>query len=263
MTSCAKNSGVNNSVTLVPKASPKVMQTATPTPTIIVKEVPEPYTLSLEKFKNGDMDFGNKYLSLTMSDFKDSEYSDAALVLKTILLASEINSIRSIQSDFYKGIESISVLLNVKELEYIKTKITEFTKTLEDKSTELEKLMVLFYDKYPQAIKIENFTYTNKIDSIDIDFFKNVGYPAPKDSDVVGTIEYRKSMYFESLIKDIIIDGKLNTVNYFYTVSQLLMADVTNLSDKMMNEIIRLTEDDKYNEKRIKVQDYLEKNKGK
>ncbi|GIQ66812.1 hypothetical protein PACILC2_53800 [Paenibacillus cisolokensis] len=55
-------------------------------------EFPEPYVKAVKNIESADFDTAIKYLDLTISDFKDSQFFHQALILKSILYRAKLQS---------------------------------------------------------------------------------------------------------------------------------------------------------------------------
>lgn len=230
-------------------------------------DVPEPLKLASEQLAAGNIERAKTYLDLTMSDFKGTNAEFTARVIKSTILASECQSYSYLRNSLSKGIDNIAATLveksDLNRLEKTLTENLEEEKRLLKEFEETAKYILENYKEHADdELQGTKFESTITAAPSDLSFFINVGYPIPTDSEMNDTRIYA----FESLLSDNLADAvsndKLNYVNYFYLAGlNLLKMGESELTNSVMNEVLVLTESDKYNEKRIDIQEFLSSEK--
>lgn len=233
-------------------------------PQVEKEKVPEPYAHALEKIKAADFKMAKKYLNLTVSDFPNSEYAYKANLIKSIISSGEVRSIISVLEDIYQGVGNFSGFNSTKDRNFIKKKIDELESQMEEFRKEKVALLDTVYMNYKKSdvstdfgeVKVEQETPIK-----DIDFFKEVGYPVPKESEINEVIEYRMNYFIKSYFDSVFSNGNANYANFYFYAIFDLYTDVGKSEKDMyvnfLHEVMRLTENDKYNEKRIQVEERM------
>ncbi|WP_342439268.1 hypothetical protein NSS79_10345 [Paenibacillus sp. FSL L8-0436] len=129
--------------------------------------------------------------------------------------------------------------------------------------TELEptvKYVLDNYAKHSGQHVSPMFGFTPAVLEKDLSFFEDVGYPVPTDSEIDEVLTYA----FQSLVQynlDRLFDdnGTIDYVGYFYSASTAVEGGV--YEEPVINEVLKLTEDSKYDERRIAIQEYLKSQK--
>ncbi|MEK4349633.1 hypothetical protein MKX41_02220 [Paenibacillus sp. FSL R5-0475] len=252
-----------------------VKQTALPTETTIVhspsiKEtkvesnaIPEPLRLAADQLNLGNIDRAKTYLDLTISDFKGTDAAFTASVIKSTILASECQSYSYILNSLAKGIDNIaSSLVEKDDIDRLQEVLTEHHETEQELLKEFKESTVYILSGYKEHLEEEldglKFKSAVTSPSKDLSFFKDVGYPIPTDSEISDVRQYALEQLLYENLEDAYKDNTLNYINYFYLAGlNLIKLEESEYTKSVMDEVITLTENDKYNEKRIDVQEYL------
>lgn len=271
---CSSDAGTNEKE----KASVEVSSTTNSDNSVVAVEeegnneveeniIPEPLRMASEQLKSGNIDRAKTYLDMTVTDFKDTDAGFIAAVLKSTIIATESQSYSYVRRSLGKGIDNIAELLvEEKEVERLKNTLTEDfdkeTKLLKDFEESAKYILSNYKGHSDFELTDLNFGTTIRTDSSDLSFFESVGYPIPTKTQMDDTRNYAFEVLLKDNIEGAFTDGKVNYVNYFYLAGLSLMKiEDSSLTKPVMNEVISLTDDDKYNEKRIDVQEYLKEEK--
>ncbi|MFB7816406.1 hypothetical protein ACFC0X_19785 [Paenibacillus chitinolyticus] len=225
-------------------------------------EVPEPYSIALKKIEAGDLDTALTYLDFTINDFKDSPYLYNAQLLKSILYSSKIFGSSQLIDSLVTGSGKGTALYQKEDRAKLKDLLKKHSKDVEEyqKSSipptqyiwdnfSAEKNAIIFKDiKLPKVPAVS-----------DLNFFTSVGYPVPKDDEIAAFLNYFSLNHAASVLEVIVKEEKIVYPNYFYYIGALLYSENNDLSRKFLEKTVELTEDDKYNEVRIKAQKDIKK----
>lgn len=229
--------------------------------------IPEPLRMASEQLSSGNIDLAKTYLDLTITDFKDTDASFVATVLKSTLLVAESRSYSRVRNSLNKGVDNMSaILVEDNEIERLNTTLTEdFDKELKlIKDFEESAQYILSNYKNHTDFKLTDLALDVKIRSAktDLSFFERVGYPVPTKTQMDDTRKYTYEFLIKEYFGEVFINEELNYANYFYIAgANLAKIPESKLIEPVMKEVISLTEEDKYNKYRIEVQEYLKKMK--
>lgn len=242
------NEGTSVSVTLPASAIPSA------------NPIPEPLRLASEQLSSGNIDRAMTYLGLTISDFPGTEAAYIASVVQSSILTAKVQSNTYILSALTKGSENSSSSLLGLEGTRRMADVLEVGIANNDKSrAELEPTVKYVLNNY--AIHTDQrvspvFEFTPTAPEKDLSFFESVGYPVPTDSE----IDEAKTYAFQYLVQDNLSrlfkdDETIDYVSYFYSASPTMVGGI--YGEEVLNEVLKLTEDNKYDERRIDIQEYL------
>lgn len=224
-------------------------------------EIPEPLRLAGEQLNQGNIDRAKTYLDLVITDFPGTEAEFTARVVKTVIIASEVQSYSYLNKSLGKGIEQISVsLVSLSDIERLQAVLEDNDNNLKSLLKEFEESLVYIYENYESnkdnQLKAV-FHMDLKTPEENLAFFEKVGYPVPVNTEINATRKYVYDYYLNSNLEEIFVDDKVDYVNYFYLAAVILhRLENPKYLDEVVAEVIALTENDKYNEKRIDLQYY-------
>ncbi|GIP57841.1 hypothetical protein MKX50_16405 [Paenibacillus sp. FSL W8-0186] len=231
------------------------------------EEVPEPLRLASEQLVSGNVDRAKTYLELTINDFKGTDAEFTAVVIKSIILASESRSYTYLQSSLGKGIDNLAIsLVEKNDFDRLETTYTESARTKDELLIELEGTVKYIFDNYKEHLndELQGLKFESKVVSSpsDLSFFEDVGYPVPTESQMNDTRVYAFEQLLSRNLNEVISVNKINYINLFYLAGlSLIGLEESEVLESVMNEVLTLTENDKYNEKRIDVQEFLNSKK--
>jgi len=224
-------------------------------------KIPEPYTLMLKQLDSNDLNMVQKYADLVISDFKDTPYVYNANLVKSIVNLSKMNIVRIKSKYIVNGSDKIGSLNSKEDIDrlqgYIKELQAEFKSYQSVYNETTQYLLDHFSDK--DNIKLEFPTIPSDMGFHNysaLEFFSNVGYPIPTDSEMVAGDRQNGIAWVSLMTKDVSSSSKFFP-DYFYYLS--VYAEDNVMKKKLLGKIIELTESDKYSEIRIKAQDDLSK----
>lgn len=258
-----KQSGSTNESTASSASSePSPSPTATPEPEI--PEVPEPYLKSIEKINAGEMDMAKTYLDLTIKDFAGTEYANFANILKVYILVSEYQGLNFFTDDFTEGAAQYrdSGLANKEGMQKLVDWTEDYIEQLEARNAALTAATTSLLQNYTSNKSLllsETAISYPEIDPFgeDLSFFKQVGYPLPTDVELENAIEHFEDTLFNLFSDQFFNEGSVQFIELFFYLGNAIGAD--ELAIQCYNEVIKLTENDPYNERRIKAQEVLER----
>ena len=224
-------------------------------------KIPEPYTLMLKQLNSNDLDMAQKYADLTIKDYKDTPYIYNANLVKSIINLSKMCTIRVKSNYIIAGSDKIGSLNSKEDIDKLQGYIEdlqkesklyediyyETTQYLLDHFLDKDNIQLTFPD-VPSDITFPDYSALN--------FFSTVGYPVPTDSEMTTGDKQSVLAWTFLVIKDHSNSSQFYP-DYFYCLS--VYADNNIMKEKLLNKIIELTENDKYNKTRINAQDELSK----
>jgi len=264
--SADKQSGSTNEPTASSSSTePSPSPTATPEPEI--PEVPEPYLKSIEKINAGEIDMAKTYLDLTIKDFAGTEYANFANILKVYILVSEYQGLNFFTDDFTEGASQYrgSGLANKEGMQKLVDWTEDYIEQLEARDAALTEATTSLLQNYTSSKSLllsETAISYPEIDPFgeDLSFFKQVGFPLPTDVELENAIKHFEDTLFNLFSDQFFNEGSVQFVELFFYLGNAIGAD--ELAIQCYNEVIKLTEDDPYNERRIKAQEVLERLSG-
>ncbi|MGX4587628.1 hypothetical protein [Paenibacillus chitinolyticus] len=226
-------------------------------------EIPEPYSLALKKIESGELDTALKYLDFTINDFKDSPYVYNAQLLKSVLHTGKAQVALNLGLIIGRGTEKGKTLYSSSDINRIKKKFDETKKEMTDQVdllAEPAKYTLENYSAVRDQIQMKKITVKDIPSEVNLDFFASVGYPIPTDAEFDAYIKNNYIREVSLTLNTIFQKDKIIFPDYFYfTGSQFYKKDKA-LTKQFFDKIIEITENDKYNEVRILVQEDLKKN---
>ncbi|MBV6717309.1 hypothetical protein [Paenibacillus chitinolyticus] len=226
-------------------------------------EIPEPYSLALKKIESGELDTALKYLDFTINDFKDSPYVYNAQLLKSVLHTGKAQVALNLGLIIGRGTEKGKTLYSSSDINRIKKKFDETKKEMTDQVdllAEPAKYTLENYSAVRDQIQMKKITVKDIPSEVNLDFFASVGYPIPTDAEFDAYIKNNYIREVSLTLNTIFQEDKIIFPDYFYfTGSQFYKKDKA-LTKQFFDKIIEITENDKYNEVRILVQEDLKKN---
>lgn len=232
----------------------------------ITVSYPEPYIKAVEEFNSNNLELSLKYLDLTISDFKDTEYVVYANVLKSHILNIQITGYASTVTSYMTGSKSYleSPFRDTEGTEQIKAVVDEGKAYLQDKSMQLNESITYVLNNYnsvkQEIIFDKNIRATSDyVSSHNLDFFESVGYPIPSDDEIERAKESITGKLYQGYTAEVFSNNEVKYIELFYNSAISLRVNNNGraLSKPFFEEVLRLTEDDKYNEKRIEAEDLL------
>lgn len=224
-----------------------------------IQEAPEPYTKAIEAINNKNWKLANKYLELVITDFPNSEYIYPAQILRGLFHLS--NSFSAI--DLLNSFPEPSSLYDENDIATMKGYLDLIEQIFAESDEQLVGIFTYLVENYQSDINYPD--YFMEIKSIepyngyfyDLTFFKNVGYPVPNESEIQEFLNAKKEINIRYGLND--FTKKEDNLNYsllflFYNASLVLRENHQDLSIKLDNLILEITEDDPYNEYRISIE---------
>ncbi|CDX03330.1 Hypothetical protein DPCES_3444 [Desulfitobacterium hafniense] len=226
--------------------------------------IPEPYTAMIDQLKKGDLEMAEKYADLTIKDFPDSPYVYNSYLIKNGILSSKMRINNIIFACISDGIYQInSSLIEPNEIDHLEKQIDFITDRDEKFNTNIAESSNYLLTNYSEDLisgefEMESITppeglsYLTDSDVHELQWFSEVGYPLPKDVDIEKTIKmYPKIFYY-----DLFVDGKIEYPKYFFDMGSAIRDK--SLAIEVFNKVLEITENDQYNEYRIKAEELLE-----
>ncbi len=223
---------------------------------------PKPYEMAMQELKSQNLDKSLRYLDLVIKDFPNNkEYVYRAHFLKTI-----------IYTDYYTANINITdaLLEGVKDNPFSKPdetqQILDSTQTILDeintfKKPFLESAIYVYehYDEYKNVDFPLHYSHNdNSTEALNaVDWFRKCGTPMPSDDQVNSALCDARVYYLGSSLDELIKNNKINYPAYFYATGGVANEWDKDFAKKLVQKIIEITEDDKYNKYRIDAEDVL------
>jgi hypothetical protein len=224
--------------------------------------VPEPYTKMIENLNSNDLNMAEKYADLVIEDFPDSNYVFNAYLVKNMVVTSKLIFTNKKFNYIGNGIGHMGVLSSEKDIKQVE-------KYVKDLNTEIENIVPIFESttRYvlnnfldSEKVKLEmpkapeGLTIPSDSDFHALSWFSQVGSPVPTDTEMSlnDSNNQLKAFYY---INNGFSEKDFSFIDYFYTATKII--DNPELNKQLLNKVIGLTENDKYNESRIKAENDL------
>jgi len=224
-------------------------------------KIPEPYTTMVKKLNepNPNLDSALDFANLTIKDFPATPYAYNAHFVRSLILLGQDHAYLNMGIYLGKGIDHMGVLSTSADVDVVKG----FLKKIDVS----EKTIVASLDESLRYI-LENYKPENKIDKIDFptsdvkiikkseytsfNWFADIGTPVPKQSDYDDIVKNIPQKAFYLYMNTVETSNEINYPKYFLTGS--FRTFDKDLQKKLLNKVLALTENDKYNESRIEAE---------
>lgn len=229
---------------------------------------PEPYTKMIECVNKEDLAHAREYANLVIQDFPESDYVYNAYLIKSMILCSKLQ-LQYAKGNFLEGsVDNLNTYLleqsDIDALEnYLETTINKIDKLNKSFNKTLKYLLEHYEDAdkikltFPEQSEGEVFYAERDMQSLS--FFSTVGYPIPSESDMYSNDTENTVKIFRQVVNGTNGDEPFSYLRYFYITSTVCIDEA--LLENICNQIIKMTEDDKYNEYRLEAEKYLKENK--
>lgn len=209
-----------------------------------------------------------KYLDLTISDYPSTDYVLKANVLKSYILSVQIMGFTSPFTSYTAG--GITYMkgpfMNKEGADKIHQVVENGKKFYAEKTSLLKDSTTYILEHY-KTKKMDVMSDTDLrasddyIPSYDLSFFEDVGYPIPSQEEIDKATDSSTETTFQQVTPTVFKNNEVDYLEFFYIAASALRAnaDGNTFSKPVYEEIIKLTEDDKYNEIRIEAEDRLSK----
>jgi len=225
-------------------------------------KVPEPYNTMIKNLKEPNLDTALDFANLTIKDFPNTPYAYNAHIVRSLILCGQIHAYFNMNIYLSKGIDHMGVLSSKDDIDTVKG----FLDKVHDRQIALSALSGESFNyilaNYKPEIKLDKIDFpTSNIKSIDksdyssFNWFSDVGYPAPKQSDYDTIVKEIPQKAFYLYMNNVEISNEINYPKYFLTASYRTLDK--DLEKKLLNKVMEITENDKYNESRINAENGL------
>lgn len=243
--------------------------TSTSIPTTVTEQtqnkIPEPYTLMLKQLDSGDLDMAQKYADLVISDFKNSDYVYNAELVKNIIISSKLTVDTKKWNYLSDGISQMGTLNTKEDIKNVKKYVSDLDTEMKSYNPIFTETTKYILDHYSDVnkVKLELPTKPNTLtppsneDFHALSWFSSVGTPIPKEVDIKANDKENIQKAFYFLINGYSAKPDFSYVNYFDNTSK--KTEDIALRKELLNKVIQLTENDKYNKTRLQAQDELNK----
>ncbi|PKM75834.1 MAG: hypothetical protein CVU90_15670 [Firmicutes bacterium HGW-Firmicutes-15] len=227
--------------------------------------VPEPYKMALQETQEQDYDKALRYLDLVIKDFPNNdEYIYRTYFLKSVINSEYINCDFKITGALLDGLKD-NVFIKLDERKRILNDtqaLLDEVKTFKTPFLESTTYILSNYDKFKKT----DFSIVNSHDIKEtsatraVDWFKDYKTPVPSNDELLVAKSDARKILIGSCLDNVIQEQKINYPTYFYMTSIIAYEWDKELSKKLLQKVIEITEDDKYNKYRLDAEDAL-KNK--
>ncbi|MCR8642399.1 hypothetical protein NV379_06960 [Paenibacillus sp. N1-5-1-14] len=226
-------------------------------------EIPEPYKKGIDSFTKGDMEIALKYLDMTISDFGDTPFKLKAYILKSHILSVQYLTKVATYGKVATGAIKLfnSGLGESSDRSKVKTMLANLETQYKETEAKLTESVTYVLENYHNLKENEMInppiTYHSSFSNpSQLDFFTKIGYPIPDDDKVLAHEKDLFELILNEETKNNFQENKINFVNFFYNMS---FKSSSKLYKSTREVVLKLTENDKYNEIRLKAEEDLKK----
>ncbi|MNC27214.1 hypothetical protein D3C81_1016460 [compost metagenome] len=257
LTACSTETSSTTGVIANQSAKGSAVKTAEPSPS--AAQTPEPLRLASEQLSKGDVDRTLTYLGLTISDFPGTDAEYIARLIESAIFLARSQSNAYILDSLTKGSKnSSSSLLGAEGLQRQIDVLGAEIETSKKDVNALEPKVTYILENYEKHERLQvnpAFKYTLTASNKDLTFYENVGYPIPSDYEISEAKQYAFEYLLQDLLGKVIKDdGTVDYTNYFYFAGTKLSE--TKSGPDVLDEVLRLTESNKYDERRLSILEY-------
>lgn len=231
---------------------------------IIPTGPPEPYAMAMQEIKNQNLDKALRYLDLTIKDFPDNEeYVYKAYFVKNMIYMDYVNRCLHIMNVLLDGVKE-SPFANNSE----KQRVVDFAQSTIDeinsyKTPYLESANYVLAN-YEKHNDLElSLVFSTEIDDAgpvnSVDWFSKYGTPVPSVEKMRAALVDVKILGFGQYCDIVIKSNKVDYPAYFSLTSRIAYEWDKDLSKQQLQEVLKITNDDKYNKYRLDAEDVLSK----
>lgn len=220
--------------------------------------VPEPFKLAMEEIQNEDFDLALKYLDMAIEEYADNEeYVYNAHFYKSLILWSKL------ESKEYCIQKVTDSMLNIGNYGYSKEELEELNKyceqmmrSIEEDCNSFNKSMTYIYSNKKEKIYLVDYKLQTELNSNAELFVNTDGFTGITKEELFSLEKYAELYKVQCLCNDLIDEnGNINFSQYY-----LLAFKWTNNNEfgqRLLEKVIKLTENDKYDKSRIQAQELL------
>jgi len=228
--------------------------------TIKVEEkIPESYTIMMKNLKEQNLNSTLDFANLTIKDFPDSPYTYNAHIIRSIILCGKIHPYINISIYINKGMGHMGAFIKDGDIEILEGYIAQIDKSNKSINIPLNESFNYILTNYNYEAKSNKIDFPtsdikmiSKKDYNGFSWFSDVGYPVPKQSDFDEIINNVSPKAFYLYMNNVETSGEINYPKYFLIASYA--TSDKELEKRLLNKVIELTEEDKYNESRIEAE---------
>ncbi len=229
----------------------------------VLPQKPEPYTKMIEQLDAQDLEMAQRYADLVIKDFADSEYVYNAYLVKNIVTASRWTVEKIKYNYLVDGVYQMSSLNDQKDINQVKKYLLDIDNQMKDLATQFKTSCDYILNhsskidlKFPKAP--QSLSNPSDRDFQALSWFSKVGTPVPTETEMVQNEKENDLKAFYYLTNGFLSAKEFSYIDYYYKVSDI-PEDDDSFKKQLLNKVIELTENDKYNEYRLKAQDDLGK----
>lgn len=226
---------------------------------------PKPYKLAIEELEAHNLDKGLRYLDLVIKDFPDNqEYVYRAYFLKTIIYTDYFTANLAVTDALLEGLRD-NFFLESNEKRQILDSIQIILVEVDTyKKPFLESTLYVYkhYEKYKDLdFSLHYPRSEDNTEAINaVEWFRKSGTPMPSDDQINSALRDARVYFLEVSLDGLIKKNNVNYPAYFYATGAVAMEWDEDLAKKLTQEIIDITNNDKYNKYRLDAEDVLKNN---
>ena len=223
---------------------------------------PEPYKMAIQELEIQNLDKALRYLDLVIKDFPNNEeYVYRAHLLKTMIYTDYYSANIRITDALLEGVKD-NPFLELDESKQILDSTQAIINEIDIyKQPFLESTMYIYghYEKYKNIDFSLHYSYTdNSTEALnDVDWFRQCGTPMPSEDQISTALRDARVYLFGLSFDELIKNNKIDYPGYFYAIGGVASEWDIDLAKKLVQKIIEITKDDKYNKYRIDAEDVL------
>lgn len=226
-------------------------------------QIPETYVNMLDQLNQGNLNMVKQYGDLTIANFKNSKYIFNAEVMDNLVESSKMLVTNRKVNYIADGISNMDSSNSQKDINTVKLYLEELNKQRFDENKSFDQsiqyILTHFNDSSNIKINIplppDSLSPPSSSDFEGLSWFANVGYPVPTENDMTIDESQNELKAFYYLTNGFSED-KFSYTQYFYIMSSQI--EDKSIKKQLLNKVISLTKNDKYNQYRLEAQNDLQ-----
>lgn len=229
----------------------------------LATDPPEPYEMAIKEIEELNFKKAIRYCDLVISDFPQSEeFVYKANLLKSMIYINYQGCAFDVANMILDGMRNSLSFGKQEGYDTANTFLDSLTDSIEGMEKpfmESTSYVLDNYDKYKDTSFVFQKAQENyDTDSLhDIKWFADHGTPIPTNDEFIKSTLTYYEIGFYNCYDYFFKEGQVNYPSYFFYASMMAVEWNKDLSKSLLQKVMEITEDDKYNSYRLDAEDAL------